>query len=144
MAYKGCRAYRQITDQSIPKTTNTLVEFNGETHDTDAFHSTTVSPSRITIPDGHDGTYRVYTQIRWETNAVGYRRVRVLKNGSIINEYVHDADAASVTTTLLCDSITLEAGDYVEVQVYHTVAAGAIDVLLAEQYTFFGVDLLGA
>lgn len=144
MAHRGCRVYRVTSDQSIPKTTNTLVEFNEESYDVTGFHDNTVSPSRITVPDGHDGTYRVFCQVRWETNAVGYRRVRILKNGSIINEYIHDADTASVTTTSLCDAMTLVAGDYVEVQVYHTVAAGAIDILLGTAYTFFGVDLLGA
>lgn len=143
MAHRGCRVYRVTTDQAIVKETNTLVEFNAENHDVTGFHDETVNPSRITIPDGYDGTYRIYSQIRWETNAVGYRLMRFLMNGSAIAEYIHDADAANVTTTSIFDSVTLEAGDYVEVQVYHTSNANR-DVLLGSAYTFFGVDLLGA
>lgn len=143
MAHRGCRVYRVTTDQTIVKETNTLVEFNGETHDVTGFHSNTVNPSRITVPDGYDGIYRIYAQIRWETNAVGYRLVRILKNGATLCEYVHDADATNVTVTSLFDSVTLEAGDYVEVQVYHTSNANR-DVLLNTAYTFFGADLIGA
>lgn len=143
MVYRGCRAFRVTTDQAISDTTNTLIEFNGETFNITGFHSTTVNPSRMTIPDGYDGTYRVATLIRWEVDGTGYRTVRLLKNGVAITEAVHDADGTYATVMGISDTQTLEAGDYIEVQVYQT-SGGSLDVLLNTAYTYFTIDLIGA
>lgn len=142
MVYRGCRAFRVTTDQAIPNTTNTLVEFNGETFDPKGFHSTTVNPSRMTIPDGYDGTYRMTTQITWEVDGTGYRIIRLLKNGSTIAEAVHNADAVA-NVMLISDTQALEAGDYIEVQVYQT-SGGSLDVVKNTTYTYFTIDLIGA
>lgn len=142
MVYRGCRIYRGTTDQAISDSANTLMAWTHTTHDITALHSVSVNNSRITIPSGYDGTYRIHAQIRWEADATGLRTVRLLKNGSTIAEVTHDAETA-VTVMSIADTQTLVAGDYIEVQVYQD-SGGSLDVLLGSALTYFNIDLLGA
>jgi hypothetical protein len=82
--FVGC----SLTDVSgaITLTNNTLTAITWDTEniDTDAFHSTSTNPSRITIPTGKGGKYLISAKLAYNSNATGERAVQIYKNGSIV------------------------------------------------------------
>lgn len=144
--YFGCRVYA-YGDITIGTGVPTALSWSAETHDTDALHSTVSNTSRITIPAGGDGYYKIYAQVKWEDNsAAGYREIRILKNGATYLSYSRH-DAAPVTNNLyqrIGDTHYLEAGDYLRVVVYQN-SGGNTKVENGSDgiYSFFGVDRIG-
>ncbi len=69
-------------DQAITNVVATVLAFNSETIDTDTMHDNAVNNSRLTINTA--GTWLFGFNGRWENNAAGNRRVRLLKNGTTI------------------------------------------------------------
>lgn len=121
----GARAYNSTT-QSIASgsgDTHTAATLNSEEFDTDGFHSTVTNTSRMTVPSGKAGKYRVRGMAFFEANATGIRSVCIAKNGTKLR--------GSATRTLVPGSTggisvwgewvgDLAVGDYVELMVYQT------------------------
>lgn len=121
-AFVGCSATRTTDQTGVATATLTSVSFNGtDDFDTDAFHDPSSNPSRITIPTGKDGKYRFSTYLIWDTNATGYRRVSLSKNGSVLFTHSHPAVAGGADYTQQIATfpvVTAVATDYFETQVY--------------------------
>lgn len=88
-------AYQNTTGQSIPANTITLINFNTNAYDPYGMHSTTVNPSRFTIPAGWGGKYRVVVAITWPAPAVappgiGYFQVGIYKNTTPWSPFARD------------------------------------------------------
>jgi hypothetical protein len=109
-----CRATR-TANQSMPQS-QTAITLPTEDIDTDAFHSTSVDTSRITIPTGLGGDYMISAVATWESNATGWRQLVLLKNGSSINSEGVTQTAVSGITTRQSFTVMLPlvAGDYIE------------------------------
>lgn len=141
--FVGARGRHITSGQTIATGTITAVEFNGESFDTDGFHDNTTNPSRITIPAGKGGYYRITGGVGWVSNATGYRQAFIQLNG-VGSAQANDSRPAvsgtstsqTVTTTLL-----LVAGDFVELIARQT-SGGNLD-LIAEEGTFLEVAFLG-
>jgi hypothetical protein len=75
---------RNSTNLSVGLATWVLVAMNAEDTDTDAFHTTGGSNSRLTVPAGCAGYYYWFITTRWEnhTDQVGARGVQVRKNSA--------------------------------------------------------------
>lgn len=115
-----CQATRTST-QSIPSSVLTVVLLTSEDWDTDAFHSTSSNTSRLTIPSGLGGIYQLEANIQWTPSITGQRIVTLLKNGvaqtpNLDTALIPNAGVAPNTTAVR--SISLAAGDYVELQVF--------------------------
>lgn len=132
-SFVGCKAYNDGT-QSIPDNSSTAVTFGAEEFDTDGFHSTSGSTSRITIPTGKGGKYRfTYHFGLASSNTTGSRIGFLRKNGgtdsnNIIGSaifLVPSASVASVATGVV--EADLVAGDYVELFIYQN-SGGAINL----------------
>lgn len=126
--------FSHSTNQSIPDTTQTLLNFDTERFDTDAFHSNTVANTKITIP--FDGVYTVSAGIEWAGNATGRRRVALQLNaGSFIasqsDQALADATAHRQTVTTTWSFV---AGDFVQVSVVQT-SGGNLNVTNAPDYS---------
>jgi hypothetical protein len=111
---------------SLANNTNTTVLWDSEVEDADAFHSTSVNTSRLTVPTGLGGIYHVGYQVDFPAAAnittcwlivngaatrYGYHQIPNVSQGTIINGH---------------DDLTLAAGDYVELQAYQN-SGGAIN-----------------
>lgn len=124
-SFIGARAYNSTT-QNISNgsgDTHTAATLNSEEYDTDGFHSTSSNTSRMTIPSGKAGKYRVRGHAFFEANATGIRSVCIAKNGTKLR--------GSATRTLVPGATggisawgewvgDLAVGDYVELMVYQT------------------------
>lgn len=141
--FVGCRVVKSGSNQSISNNTATNLTFNAETYDTNGFHSTTTSTSRITIPTNYGGYYQITTNVGFDTNSSGRRIVTIKLNGSTgiaIGETtpgsgIYPAFGASTT-------YYLNAGDFVECEVFQS-SGGSLDALVQSDRTFFQVERIG-
>lgn len=122
----GVHAYN-IGSVSTSSGVQTVIPLSDERYDSDGFHTNT---SRLTIPTGLGGRYRVSANIVWDaTTVAGYRKLQILVNGSTVPVREHifvstsgtDRQSHSLTTTL-----ALVAGDYVEMAAQQS--SGTINV----------------
>lgn len=118
VGFRGC-SLTKSANQSTSNGTFNSITFDSEEFDTDAYHSTSTNNSRITIPTGLGGKYRINGVLSWLNNATGIRRVRLVKNGTTNINLVsmnNNGSSAVVTATTFSLILDLVATDYIEVQ----------------------------
>jgi len=71
-------------DLTVANTTTTTLNFDNELLDSDGFHSNTVNNSRLTIPSGKAGKYRLSSQLFPVESSSGRREIRFVKNGTVV------------------------------------------------------------
>ncbi|TNE36263.1 MAG: hypothetical protein EP348_07280 [Alphaproteobacteria bacterium] len=108
-------------DQTIPTSTDTILDWDSESYDTNGFHESVTNPSRLTVPAGI--TKAVLTaQIRWGSNSSGIRQCYVNKNGAASFDGRPVQSMAAQTTptfqTLLSPVLGVTEGDYFEIGVW--------------------------
>ena len=140
-AFKGCRLTFS-SGVTVASSTNVTVNWDVETFDTDAFHSTSSNTSRITIPAGLGGKYLVVAKGLLENAAEGLSIIRLYKNGSQVFTIDMYKWNGGYTHTTLTDIIDLVATDYLEIVWFQNT--GSSGTLQAGQTTSFGVQFLGA
>jgi hypothetical protein len=105
----------------------TKVNFDTESFDTDAFHSTVTNTSRLTVPVGKAGYYLIVGQASWATSATGRKACWPYKNGTLrlaVDEVNGDDGGLGLSHTAVCFA-QLAEGDYVELHVRQD-SAGAL------------------
>ena len=139
----GC-AIKKTSDPSIADGVWTIISYDAEVYDTDAFHSTSVDPSRITIPSGKGGKYQVFANIIFAANTAGNRAVSLLVNGSeTFRAYGARPDATSGSNYVLYTTDIYTAGDYLEIRV-NQGSGGSLTAYFNGFYNYFGVNYIGA
>ena len=142
--FKGCSVYNSAT---ISLANNTLVAltFDSENYDTDAFHSTSSNTGRITIPAGLGGKYLINGIISYDGGGAGFRRIDILKNGTLIVYGANFAlpNSAGGTNVIPYGAVLdLVATDYVSISVNQesggTINTGSGASLLAFNATYLG------
>ena len=139
----GCTVYNS-SDQSISSGVATAVTWNTEVFDTDAFHSTSTNTSRMTIPSGKDGKYRIDAMWQWSANSTtGYRAMYLYKNGSLVftSTNVGSTTAQEQNTMVYID--TAVATDYYELYALHNKGSNE-SVRLSSSYGRYSITFLGA
>lgn len=122
IAFAGCKAVRS-TVQSIPNGTDTVVSFtDADEFDTDSMHDTSTNPSRITVPTGMTGVWRVTATTSWAaTTGANPRTAELKKNGAAVARYLAGDRRTSYASTAgfggFDATLSLTAGDYVELVV---------------------------
>lgn len=81
--FHGCRLYKSA-DQTIASGNNDVLTWNSESFDTDALHSTSSNTSRIVIPSGLDGYWRVVCGVQSDADAANHNSLtlRLRKNAA--------------------------------------------------------------
>ena len=145
-AFVGCRLTKS-DDQTIANATFTKLTYDGETFDTDGFHDNSTNNTRITIPSGKGGYYRIYALVMFAPNGSGDRLLQVLLNNTTGQQYASWARSADWRTTMTVNDVrNLSAGDYIELRAYQT-SGGNLNIASEAQstgFTVFGVTYLGA
>lgn len=134
-AFIGCRI-RRSTNQSISSGSEQVITFDTESYDTDGFHSTVSNTSRITIPAGLGGKYRITANVEWASDANGYRFIYIKKNGSA---YIGGSSSGlTASVSYASHSLTVDAdlvaGDYIEVYALQN-SGGGINVVSQTDYS---------
>ena len=108
--------------QAPSDATETKVELDGESFDTDSAFDT--STYRFTVPSGEGGKYYVYGNIAVDSQAdstLRYAYIRIKKNGStdLLDSYYNFTDNNPRDVAILVHgTVTLSAGDYIELYGY--------------------------
>lgn len=128
------------TTQSINDAIATLLNWDINLTDPTGLHNITSNNSAIYIKAA--GWYQIQAQVQFATNATGYRYIRFLKNGSILDRTTATVAGSSVINAYTSSSILeyLLPGDYIEVQAYQN-SGGALAVRLNE--SAFSIALVG-
>ena len=128
---------------SLVHNTTTVVPFDAETFDTNAMHDNVTNNSRITVPAGKTGKWRIAASVGFAANGTGVRDVRVYQNGAIKSfARPGNAGAAVSTVILVADVLPASAGDYFEV--FATQSSGVTLAVEQNQFsTYFTAEFLG-
>ena len=132
---------------TLSNNTDTVLNWNTETFDTDAFHSTVTNNSRITIPSGKGGKYRIYAKVIPNTNNTSQDysvQLKLRKNGSTIvaTSFLSNAQYAATTLQLFV-LIELVATDYLEILGTQN-SGGSLGITYANDSGEFSAEFLGA
>jgi hypothetical protein len=146
-SFVGCRVYSAGT-MTISPNTNTVLNWDTETYDTDAFHSTSSNTSRMTIPTGKAGYYRVtFGTTNSHTASAQAFNYQLRKNGStnLFNYYYPNGTEAGSYPSAAVNSITvnLAEADYLEVLVWKN-GSGNATIAAGSNSNQFEIHFLGA
>ena len=141
--FAGCYLY-QTTGTSFSSGSNTVIAFDTESFDTDAYHSTSSNTSRITIPSGKAGKY-LFTAACGFSNVIGTRQMKMTKNGSDIRVMTRVIDTGMSLDSQFGASAIVDAavGDYFEIYVYQD-SGSTLTSITGESKTSFSAAYLGA
>lgn len=120
----GCLLTHNVSQAINSGTIPTVaLAFNTEILDTDAYHSTAVNTSRITIPAGLAGVYSAFGYCRWDdVNATVNPIVILTLNGIAVTRF-QSLSTVTFTPTPVAWTGYCAVGDYLELRVYHTSGA---------------------
>ena len=128
--------------QSIPNTTDTVLNYTVENYDTDSYHDNSTNNSRITIPSGKAGYYLVFGTVNYSQVANGARVHEILYNNA--TTIARDESISNGGSVQVCHSISsvyyMSVGDYIEHRLYQG-SGGSLDALA--NHTQFGAVYLG-
>jgi hypothetical protein len=123
-----CRVYNSASISITTSGTAQALTFDSEAFDVGGCHSTSVNTGRITVPSGAGGKWVIGGEIRFATNATGYRIAGLRLNGStILAQSVRSSVSTNVQEHVQVQTIySLAAGDYVELMATQT-SGGALN-----------------
>lgn len=143
----GARVYNSGSS-TIPTNTNTVINWGSESFDTDGFHSTSSNTSRMTIPSGKAGYYRViFGSSNSHTASAQAFNYQLRKNGStnLFNYYYPNGTEAGSYPSAAVNEITvnLAEADYLEVLVWKN-GSGDATISGGSNSNQFEIHFLGA
>lgn len=151
-AFTGCilRQDPAIDDRTMTAGANNAVEFTNEDADSDDFHDPSTNNTRITIPTGKGGIYRLTAAVQGTYNqSAKDRKLWFRKNGStqVSCKDVHweDVDAPGSPYPIsmhLTALVNLSAGDYVEL-ILEVESTGDLEILNNAYGAVFSAELRG-
>jgi hypothetical protein len=140
-AYNGVEVYNNANlTNLLVNNAYTTITFNSERQDTSNYHDSTTNTSRLVAPVS--GMYYVHGAVSLGTNSTGTRSIAFWKNGTTF--VGADSRPASSTLNLLAGSsqIYLNAGDYLELQVFQDSGSAMTVSYNADFSPLFGMSLL--
>ena len=140
IAYEGVLLTRSAA-QEIPDSTETLLSFDTETHDTNDFYDS-ASPTQIVVPVGLNVVYHISASVQWAADATGIRWIGINAGGYERTRTTDPAVGGNSMTQNVSTTFHLEEEDIVTLTVYQS-SGGALDVERTAYTPRFGLDLIG-
>jgi hypothetical protein len=140
--FVGCRVYASSA-QSISNATDTKIAFANESFDTDAFHSNVTNNTRLTIPTGLAGYYRVTGNLGLASNALGRRILAIAYNGGIVSQIEYTPATSVEPAANITDTYYLNVGDYLELNIYQT-SGGSLNTAGSTTRDYFEIARVGS
>ena len=117
------------TNQTIATSTQTKVIF--DTVDSDAWNCWDVSPNptRLTVPI--TGRYIVTANVAFQAASAGHRAINLYKNNTTElarSDFLPVSNSIDTHTTVTCNSISLNKGDYIELRVWQS-SGSPLDIM---------------
>jgi len=108
---------QKSANQTLSNNTATLLTFDVETIDTDAYHNNSTDTDRITIPAGKGGKYLIGATVCFDGNNANSRWFYIKKNGTTIGETASLNFGSLNTLILKMMVVDLVATDYISITV---------------------------
>lgn len=141
--FVGCRVYASSA-QTISNATDTKIAFPNESYDTDGFHNNVTNNTRLTIPAGMAGYYRVTANLGFAGNTSGRRIIAIAPNGGGAISQIEITPGTSVEPAgSISDTYYLNAADYIELNVYQT-SGGNLNTAGYNARDFFQLERVGS
>lgn len=141
-AFVGCKVYRSAA-LNFTHTSQTPVAFDAEEFDTSTMHDNSTNPSRVTIPTGLGGYWRLTARITYSGHDNGLREVTIRKDGttsvSTVDVEPGGATAVAAETTTV---VNAAAGAYFEVLPFQNSSA-TLTCSVGAAFTVFIAEFLG-
>lgn len=125
LAHNLAQHYAKVSiagTMNIPSGTYTTASWDETIFDEYDYHVLASQPTRLAVPAGAGGTFRVSALLVFPVNNTGnIRKVQILKDagGSFITGQTTRPAGTTETTMVQCSEIVaMDAGDYVYVQAY--------------------------
>jgi len=142
-SFVGVRVNNGSTSHSIPNNTNTALTWNAENYDSDGFHSTATNTSRLTVPSGKAGYYKIWGCNVFDVDATGRRTAQIQVNGTTyITRDEPTASASAYPGAVVTTTYYLNDGDYVEYVVFQT-SGTTMGLPNSASSANFGMERLG-
>jgi hypothetical protein len=141
--FVGCVAYLSGSDQTLSNAVQTAINMPSETIDTDGFHSTSTNTSRLTIPTGFGGKYRVSAMGRYSADGTGRRITGIAINGTTTKVVEPAATSSAFVSAQVTAILSLSATDYVELTMYQDTG-GPLGAVNGVGNTWIELQYLGA
>lgn len=147
--FAGCSLKSSTSSLAVANATTTVLTWDQEYFDSDAYHSTSSNTSRITIPSGKGGYYLfVHNQLAGNPVASKGYNYRLYKNGAEVR-YIETQSGALTTGYMYWTQTWIidgAVGDYFEVYVTQN-SGGSVNYFfdgLAAGLSNFSCTYLGA
>ena len=141
--FAGARVYGSAV-QSILNSTYTLVTWNTESYDTNAFHDVVTNTGRFTIPSNYAGKYLINIKTMFNSSSnTGARNLALYKNGSSILDSEFSLSTRGNLQMSLTSVQSAAVADYYEVYVLQSTG-GSINLDLTSGYSEYSISYLGA
>lgn len=111
-----CSLYKSA-DQTVSANTFVALTWNSELYDTVGLHDTVTNNSRMTVPSGYAGIWRVIAQIT-DQSATGSHHVAVYKNGSIYRLQRYDTSGSANGCPPNITELNLAVADFIEIFIF--------------------------
>jgi hypothetical protein len=117
------------TNQSIPTSTQTKIEFDDV--DSDGWNCWDLSPNptRLTVPV--TGRYIITGNVAFEAASAGHRAINILKNNTLElarSDFNPVSNSIDTHSTVTCHAVSLTKGDYVELRAWQN-SGSALNIL---------------
>ena len=128
-------------DQTIASATEAQITWNQEEFDTNGFHDNSTNNSRLTVPTGQGGYYKIYAEMQWQTSTTVARRIiAVYLNGAVTQIGTFETSSINFPSCIVSFTQNLSAGDYIQLYAYNGTA-GNLD--FRSSLAFFGMEKIG-
>ncbi len=128
-------------DQTIASATEAQITWNQEEFDTNGFHDNSTNNSRLTVPSGQGGYYRIYSEMQWANTASTARKITaVYLNGAVTQIATFETGSIGFPSCIISFTYNLSAGDYIQLYAYNGTA-GNLD--FRSSLAFFGMEKIG-
>ncbi len=124
--FVGCQISNSNESVSIANATDTKVAMDVEILDTDAFHDTSTNNTRITIPAGKAGVYKITGSAFFSGNGSGQRQAMIYKNNVEVKRAFTPAYSGGNHGIYVSAVVSLAVSDYVEFVIRQT-SGGALN-----------------
>ena len=133
---------KKSANQSISNGADNTLTFDQEEYDTDAIHDNSTNNERLTVPSGVTKV-RLVGNVRWASNASGYRQIKFNKNGANflgLGGVLQINTATSMDESISSPILEVTSGDYFELIVFQN-SGSALNVLTSD-FTYFAMEIV--
>lgn len=138
----------RTTTQNIPDSVSTTLTWQSSVFNYRAMWNSGVNPSRLTVPSGMGGLYRIHATVEFDHDpdpqaGTGTRQVALMKNGAIIGRLITaNAGTGQASRVFYEREVVGASGDYFEVAVYQNSGA-TLAINVVQTTPFFQARRVG-